>query len=290
MVRVLPDLTGLDKQFDYLVPEALTADVNVGTIVRVPLHGRRVRAWVTEVNPDLEVDLSRLQTVAHFSSIGPSAELFDLAAWASVRWAAGRLRPFLVAASPPTNVTSVPPSAHGRAEEPISAVGRQATELLAGGGGVLLLPPATSPVDAVVAAALVGPALVVMPTVRRAEAMAAAVSRRGLRVAVVPRQWALAAAGVDLVIGARGAAWAPCPQLGVAVVVDEHDETLQEERNPTWHARDVVIERARRAGAPVLLTTPCPTVVGVARVGGPLVRLPVDAERAGWPIVDVDRP
>ena len=117
--------------------------------------------------------------------------------------------------------------------------------------------------------------------------MAAAVSRRGLRVAVVPRQWALAAAGVDLVIGARGAAWAPCPQLGVAVVVDEHDETLQEERNPTWHARDVVIERARRAGAPVLLTTPCPTVVGVARVGGPLVRLPVDAERAGWPIVDV---
>ena len=152
---------------------------------------------------------------------------------------------------------------------------------------MLLLPPATSPVDAVVAAALHGPALVVMPTVSRAEAMASALGRRGLRVAVVPRQWALAAAGVDVVIGARGAAWAPCPQLGVAVVIDEHDETLQEERNPTWHARDVAIERARRAGAPVLLTTPCPTVSGVAAAGGPLVRLPVDEERAGWPIVDI---
>ncbi len=110
-----------------------------------------------------------------------------------MRWAAGRLRPFLVAASPPTNVTFVPPSARGHAEKPTSAVGRQATDLLAAGGGVLLLPPATSPVDAIVAAALHGPALVVMPTVARAEAMAAALARRGLRVAVVPRQWALAA-------------------------------------------------------------------------------------------------
>ena len=106
----------------------------------------------------------------------------------------------------------------------------------------------------------------------------------------MPRQWALAAAGVDVVIGARGAAWAPCPELGVAVVIDEHDETLQEERNPTWHARDVVIERARRAGAPVLLTSPCPTVAGVDAVGGALARLPVDEERAGWPIVDDRRP
>ena len=61
-------------------------------------------------------------------------------------------------------------------------------------------------------------------------------------------------------IGARAAAWAPCPELGVAVVIDEHDETLQEERSPTWHARDVR-HRARPAGrsAAVLLTSPCPT-------------------------------
>ena len=70
-------------------------------------------------------------------------------------------------------------------------------------------------------------------------------------------------------------------------MIDEHDETLQEERNPTWHAHDVVIERARRAGAPVLLTSPCPTVVGVDAAGGAFVRLSVDEERAGWPIVEI---
>ena len=111
--------------------------------------------------------------------------------------------------------------------------------------------------------------------------------RAGLTVAVVPGEWALAAAGVDVVIGARAAAWAPCPGLAAAVVLDEHDESLQEERSPTWHARDVVVERARRAGAPVLLVSPCPSVNGLAAVGDRLVRPPIEEERAGWPIVEV---
>jgi primosomal protein N' (replication factor Y) (superfamily II helicase) len=289
-VRVLPDVTGLDKQFDYTLPEQLHNAAAVGSIVRVPLHGRRVRGWVTAVDPALEVDPSRLHPVLAVSSIGPDPALIDLAEWASIRWAAGRLRPFLVAASPPANVTTFPAPAHKQVEMPPSSVGVRAADVLDRGRGVLVAPPATSPIDAIVAATLRGPTLVVIPTIARAEAMAGALVRRGLGVAVVPRQWALAAAGVDVVIGARGAAWAPCPDLGVAVVIDEHDETLQEERNPTWHARDVLIERARRAGVPVLLTTPCPTVAGVDAVGRQLADLPVDERRAGWPIVElVDR-
>ena len=93
----------------------------------------------------------------------------------------------------------------------------------------------------------------------------------GLTVALVPEEWAAAAGGVDVVIGARAAAWAPCPDLAAVVVLDEHDEALQEERSPTWHARDVVVERARRAGVPVLLVSPCPTVNGLAAVGDRLV-------------------
>ena len=85
-------------------------------------------------------------------------------------------------------------------------------------------------------------------------------------MALAPQDWALAAAGVDVVIGARAAAWAPCPDLAAVVVVDEHDESLQEERSPTWHARDVAVERARRAGVPVLLVSPCPSVSGLAAV------------------------
>ncbi len=117
--------------------------------------------------------------------------------------------------------------------------------------------------------------------------MGAALERRGLSVAIVPQQWARAAAGVDVVIGARAAAWAPCPDMRAALVIDEHDESLQEERAPTWHARDVVVERARRTGVPVIATTPCPSATGVAAMGERLVRLPVNTERAGWPIIDI---
>jgi primosomal protein N' (replication factor Y) len=286
-VRVLPDVTGLDKAFDYSVPEPLRGMLTVGSIVRVPLHGRRVQGWVVATDPQAEIAAERLQPVTHFSSLGPDPALVDLAAWASVRWAAGRLRPFLVAGSPPANVTSLPPPVHGTAEETRTTIAAAAAEVLASGRGVLMVPPAMSPLDAIVAAAIGGPTLVVMPTVARARAMAQALERRGLEIAVVPDQWARAAGGVDVVIGARVAAWAPCPSMRAAVVIDEHDESLQEERAPTWHARDVVVERALRIGAAVLATSPCPSVTGVAALGGTIARLPVDDQRAGWPIVDI---
>jgi len=41
IARVLPNVTGLDKQFDYTVPDALASQVSVGDMVRVDLHGRR---------------------------------------------------------------------------------------------------------------------------------------------------------------------------------------------------------------------------------------------------------
>ena len=42
-------MAGIDKPFDYLVPSDLDGRVQVGTSVRVPLHGRRVGGWVVSV-------------------------------------------------------------------------------------------------------------------------------------------------------------------------------------------------------------------------------------------------
>jgi primosomal protein N' (replication factor Y) len=75
------------------------------------------------------------------------------------------------------------------------------------------------------------------------------------------------------------------PELGSIVLLDEHDEVHKEERTPAWHARDVVVERARRSGATCVLVSPSPTLEALA-VGG-LITLPRPAERAGWPAVDV---
>ena len=70
------------------------------------------------------------------------------------------------------------------------------------------------------------------------------------------------------------------------VVVDEHDEGLQEERAPTWHARDVAIERARRAGIPCVLLSPCPSLEALDAADR-VVEPSRAEERAGWPILDV---
>jgi primosomal protein N' (replication factor Y) len=73
------------------------------------------------------------------------------------------------------------------------------------------------------------------------------------------------------------------------VVWDEHDEGLQNESSPTWHARDVAVERARRAGVPCLLVSPCPTVEARALAvpsGGVIVPSRAD-ERVGWARLEV---
>mgnify|MGYP001826329153 FL=1 len=289
VATVVPDVTGLDKQFDYLVPPDLSARVGVGTIVRVELHGRRIGAWVAAISeaPSADRPPESLKPIAKVTGHGPAPELFELADWASIRWAARRIRPFLVTASPVRAVVGLPPDRRtGMQPAPSSPATR---DLLAAGGGVLRLPPRADVMPAVLAAVGRGPTLVIAPEHDRVALLATRLRRAGLSVAVVPDDWAAAAGGVDVVIGTRSAAWAPCPGLAAAVVVDEHDEALQEERTPTWHARDVVVERCRRSGAPYVLVSPVPTLTSVVEYAGTsgVVHPPRARERAGWPAVTV---
>lgn len=287
VARVVPDVTGLDKQFDYLVPEDLTPRLAVGSLVRVPLHGRRVGGFVVDLGPprdDTPVD--RLKPIAKITGVGPSPDIHRLAEWAAVRWAARRVRPFLVAASPPGAVPRLP--APRRSAVPVpDPVHPDMARLLAAGGGVLRLPPTADDLPVVAAACRLGACLVVVPSVERARLLAARLRRAGREVAVMPDDWAAARAGVDVVIGARAAAWAPCADMAAVVVLDEHDESLQEERQPTWHARDVAVERAERAGVPCVLVSPAPSLTALAWAGRRVVRPSTADERAGWPIVEV---
>jgi len=292
VVRVVPDVAGIAKRFDYVVPARLDDQVSVGTVVRIDLHGRRVAGWVVEVDVETPEGVE-LRELSRVTGVGPAPELVALADWAAWRWA-GRPRTFLRAASPPGRVLSLPPTPRTGDQierEPVRSDHRFEVE-------VRRLPPAADRYPVVTAAldALPadGDALVLCPSVAQARALADRLRRDGRPTALVAHdqpgtaaagEWARAAAGGGTVVGARAGAWAPVPRLGCIVVLDEHDEAYAEEGSPTWHAREVVLERAARAEVPVLLVSSNPTLEALA--AGSLVAPERSAERRGWPALEV---
>ena len=244
--------------------------MRVGTIVRVELHGRRVGGWVVALD-DVPPDRP-LKPIAKVTGDGPAPELVDLSRWASWRWA-GRTAVFLRTASPPrvvrTRVDAVAAPGPGAAH-PVE---------------VRRVPPAADLLPLVRDAAGSGEALVLAPNHAMATSLAGRLRTEGVATALLPDDWSRATSGGCVAIGTRAAAWAPRPRLDAVLVLDEHDEAYQEERAPTWHARDVAVERAHRAGAPCTLVSPCPSLEALD--AGALITPTRADERAGWPIVEV---
>ncbi|MFI5275123.1 MAG: primosomal protein N', partial [Ktedonobacterales bacterium] len=75
-------------------------------------------------------------------------------------------------------------------------------------------------------------------------------------------QWRRIRAGlVDVVVGSRSALFAPVDRLALIVVDEEHETAYkQEERAPTYHARDAAVALGRLAGATVVLGSATPSV------------------------------
>ena len=104
VVRVLPDVVAIDREFDYLVPARWLEAAVPGAMVRVPLHGRRVAGWITDVDVDPPAGV-KLRELARVSGLGPPSDVADLCLWAAWRWA-GRRATFMRAASPDSMVAA----------------------------------------------------------------------------------------------------------------------------------------------------------------------------------------
>lgn len=263
VARILPDVSGIDTEFDYEIPETMVPRIRVGTIVRVVLNGRHIRAWVIDdkAEPPPNVALKPLQKV---TGAGPSPELLSLAEWASWRWM-GKRSFFYQTASPPKVV----------AQE-----GLPVTAVSSGGEADVRVIRTWSSVELVKRAIAEGPALILVPSHRAATLLARRLREDGAKFVMHPDDWAQAARGGVSVVGTRAAVWAPMPELERVVVVDAHDEAYQSERAPTWNAIDLVVERARRRGVPVELLSPVPRLDVVETY--PSAEVNRSDERAGW--------
>lgn len=275
--------------------------LQVGDRVRITLHGRRVGGWVIGLGVHGKegfnsVPLDKLSPVIKRSGVGVLPHLVPLTLDVAKKYCGPRRAVLQSASAPRSNILIGAPQ-HGKIQQEQDPLSEQFRSFQAKNIGSVVFGSQIDPLHSVLSIvkelATSGPVLVVCPTVRMAVMGAASLRRHGCKVALAPDDWSQAASGVDVVIGPRSAVWAPCVNLSSIVVVDEHDDSLQEERVPTWHARDVAFLRSRIEGAKCVLSSPVLSVEAhhlVNSYGGHVFTSNRNATD-GWPpirIIDIN--
>ena len=94
---------------------------------------------------------------------------------------------------------------------------------------------------------------------------------------------------VDVVVGTRVAVLAPLEDVGLVIVDEEHDPAYKSDRTPRIQARDLAIELARLAGAPLVLGSATPSVESEGRArDGTYRRFSLPVRMSGEPpIVEI---
>jgi primosomal protein N' len=277
------------------VPEHL-AGATVGSLVRVPLAGRRVRGWVVETTTRPRDGLKEI------ASISGSLPVFDSGLAASLHWAAGHY----VAPYPVVLAKATPPNLPREARPD-----RRPSLTMAGGGG---------PVDQVATDTAAGKRRPITAVVGRwrdlewIRALAAPMSEGGSVVVVaatvaevgelaerasphygdrlialttddaaqVTRSWERAQSGGCLLIGTpRVAAW-HVRGLALVLVLEEGRRAMKERQTPTIHVRDLTTVRSRVEGFNAVFFGPTPSVELMA-AGASMLR----SSGRPWALVEV---
>ncbi|HSJ28704.1 MAG TPA: hypothetical protein VLB67_10865 [Acidimicrobiia bacterium] len=293
VVPAVPSFS-VDGGFRYAVPPALAEGLGRGSMVRVPLGGRRVRGYVIDVDP--EGDQEGLRAIA---SISGDVPVFDDRLLASLRWVAAHyvspLATLLERACPPNNPRSPrrvsgspleldgepiegvveaamsgrlrPPTVFLSAHPPVGAMRATASRLLAEGRSSMFV-TATSHEATALHASLAGDDRFVLAH--------GDMSDRELTAA-----WGAVQAPAVLVGTPRVACWS-VPDLGAAVVLEEGRRAMKDRQTPTLHVRDVLRRRAQQERFQFVVAGPTPTTEVLAT--GPHV---VRERTRLWGLVEV---
>lgn len=287
----------MDDGFSYEIPESL--DVAIGSIVRVPLGGRRVRGWVTGIRSE---ERSGLKEITGVSGARP---VFDDRLLQTLRWAAvhyvAPLSVLLARAAPPNlpkagrvHLPDVAtggdvPTSIAPVAEALAAGRRPATSFVAGSG------PWTDEVISVIAAATTSGqgAMVLLPTAQECAALANRIgpvfgdrlvwTASSASPAARTMAWSQAAGSPGtIVVGTPEIALWPIAGLGIAVVIGEGRRAMKARQSPTLHVRELVRRRStvERFGLVMLGAVPTLEAVGMG--------IPV-AYGTGrtWPLVEI---
>jgi primosomal protein N' (replication factor Y) len=293
----------LDRELDYSIPVRMAGRVDVGSVVRVPLHGRKVRGFVTALR-----DEARIASPASISALVSKEPLFAQAELDLARWAADRyvvsMGSVLHRAVPGRFSAPSAPRAKPRPQPPVARPAWLARAdgldrvVDSGRRAIVITPTAAQAAEAVAyasqrAAESGRGTLVISPRVELAGRIAAAVGGSALLHGDLPpslraKAWARARDGcARTLVGGRAALFAPLPNLGLVVVLGSHDDALKDERSPRLHALRVAMHRASSAGAAFMALGPAPPMELATSCE---VLAPVRASRTARPEVVAPRP
>ena len=261
---MVPDIPtfAVDGGFSYRVSSTLLDQVTVGSLVRVPLAGRRVRGYVIGLGTDEGGRGGRrLKEVRSVSSPVP---VFTEAMLPSLRWAAAHyvapLARVLAKTAPPNlpgkptprRLPGIPPAATPvpRPAGTDASGDRRVVQVLAGGGwGDLIRGSVTGPLRSGRSAVVVAPTAV--EAARLADRLEADLGRRVVRAvdqdnAALTAAWSQAATQAGLVVvGTLRVIWWPVRDLSMVCLVEEGRRGMKERQTPTIAAG--AIARARSA-------------------------------------------
>lgn len=297
----------LDRTFDYLVPEALRSTATVGSLVRIPLGGRKVRGVIRSLGPPpVGVELETVVSVVLKVPIAapPLDRVLDAVA---ERYVVPRGRVFDRAVPPRVRVRSMTGSqGHaGRSQIPTGYEGiealMEAVTRSSPGTWVWQVDPSddrSELIAALLACVDRGASLVILPEVRYAQGMMSRLSSVANTIRIDSTidplarssgMMALARAAPEerlVGLGGRASILAPINDLRLVVLDEEHHPSLKEDRSPRYDARWVAVRRARESGAVCVLLSPVPSLETIARTQPESLVRPSPAKRkAARPLV-----
>ena len=298
----------VSRAFSYSIPEKLAGTVAVGTLVRIPLGGRRVRGIVVELTGPSEESLEELLGVVIAAPVAP-APMIDVLDWIADRYVSPKGQTFARVVPPRVRAKrEIDPSESARAEPKLLPAYDGGAELLSaiseGRTGVWSVRPVLGENRGELIAELVGTALdtggailVAVPEVRYGSSTLEKLSASfdtcrvdsAVGDATRSASWIALAGGARLGAGGRAAVLAPARDLRLIVVDEESHLTYKEDRSPRFDARRVAIERARLSGATCVLmgTAPLAETGGAVRGGSFASVHPTRAaDRAARPLIE----
>jgi primosomal protein N' (replication factor Y) len=239
----------LDSSFSYLIPGNLTDEIEIGSMVSVPFHGRDLTGYVVGLEaPESLVGLKSInKVVGRYALL--SSEIILLIEFAVRKYAAHPLD--LVRSAIPERVASAEKNF-------LDTVNQYRKSSGTGVKQFLQLPPEQSR-SSLMAAKVAslrkdGAVLVVLPDYREVRELLLQLQHLGISASVLDSSLpkseyftnflSVKLGHSDVVIGTRTTIFAPVSNLASILIYNEGSENFYERRAPGWNVRDIALLRS----------------------------------------------